>query len=80
MNNYRKPFLIAEIGCNHMGDMDTAKELILLAKNNGADAAKFQKRNNRELVTDEQYNALIQTHKIHTEIHMVHTESFWNSL
>ena len=33
MNNYRKPFLIAEIGCNHMGDMDTAKELILLAKN-----------------------------------------------
>jgi len=57
MNNYRKPFLIAEIGCNHMGDMDTAKELILLAKNNGADAAKFQKRNNRELLTDEQYNA-----------------------
>ena len=39
-----------------MGDMDTAKELILLAKNNGADAAKFQK-NNRELLTDEQYNA-----------------------
>ena len=57
MNNYKKPFLIAEIGCNHMGDMDTAKELIFLAKNNGADAAKFQKRNNRELLTEEQYNA-----------------------
>lgn len=57
MNNYRKPFLIAEIGCNHMGNMEIAKELILLAKNNGADAAKFQKRNNRELLTDEQYNA-----------------------
>ena len=57
MNNYRKPFLIAEIGCNHMGDIEIAKELILLAKNNGADAAKFQKRNNKELLTEEQYNA-----------------------
>jgi N-acetylneuraminate synthase len=57
MNNYKKPFLIAEIGCNHMGDLVTAKELILLAKNNGANAAKFQKRNNKKLLTEEQYNA-----------------------
>ena len=57
MNNYKKPFLIAEIGCNHMGDIVTAKELILLAKNNGANAAKFQKRNNKKLLTEEQYNA-----------------------
>ena len=57
MNNYKKPFLIAEIGCNHMGNIDTAKELILLAKSNGANAAKFQKRNNKKLLTDEQYNA-----------------------
>ncbi len=57
MNNYKKPFLIAEIGCNHMGSIQTAKELILLAKNNGANAAKFQKRNNKKLLTDEQYNS-----------------------
>ncbi len=57
MNNYKKPFLIAEIGCNHMGDIITAKELILLAKSNGANAAKFQKRNNKKLLTEEQYNA-----------------------
>lgn len=56
--NYKKPFLIAEIGCNHKGDMEIAKELIKIAKIFcNADAVKFQKRNNRELLTEEQYNA-----------------------
>ncbi len=55
---YKKPFLIAEIGCNHKGDMEIAKELIKIAKIFcNADAVKFQKRNNRELLTEEQYNA-----------------------
>ena len=40
--NYNRPKVIAEIGCNHMGDMDTAKELILLAKSNGANAASHK--------------------------------------
>ena len=26
--NYKKPKVVAEIGCNHMGNMDIAKELI----------------------------------------------------
>ncbi|HEX9979270.1 MAG TPA: N-acetylneuraminate synthase family protein [Flavobacterium sp.] len=55
---YKKPFLIAEIGCNHKGEMELAKELIKIAKIFcNADAVKFQKRNNRELLTEEQYNA-----------------------
>ena len=37
-----KPYIIAEIGVNHEGSMDTAKKLIDLAKEGGADAAKFQ--------------------------------------
>lgn len=37
--------IIAEIGINHNGDMDTAKALILMAKECGADWVKFQKRN-----------------------------------
>ena len=49
--------VMAEIGCNHMGSMDTAKELLDIAKEAGADYAKFQKRNNRELLTPEQYDA-----------------------
>tara|TARA_B100000700_G_C14978904_1_gene825331 strand:+ start:290 stop:1354 length:1065 start_codon:yes stop_codon:yes gene_type:complete len=37
-----KPYIIAEIGVNHEGSLDQAKELIILAKEGGADAAKFQ--------------------------------------
>ncbi len=52
-----KPKVIAEIGCNHKGEFDIAIELLDLAKECGADVAKFQKRNNREFLTEEQYNA-----------------------
>lgn len=55
---YKEPYIIAEIGCNHKGDMQIAKELINMAKIFGnANAVKFQKRNNKELLTEEQYNA-----------------------
>lgn len=37
-------FVIAEVGINHNGSMDIAKELIKLAKDAGCDAVKFQKR------------------------------------
>jgi sialic acid synthase len=57
LSNYKKPIVIAEIGCNHKGSMDIAKELIKLAKDSNADVAKFQKRHNKELLTPEQYNA-----------------------
>lgn len=57
MNTYKKPYIIAEIGCNHKGDMEIAKELIKVAKIFcNVDAVKFQKRNNKELLTAEQYN------------------------
>lgn len=55
--DYQAPKVISEIGCNHMGQFDIALELIKLSKDCGADYAKFQKRNNRELLTEEQYNA-----------------------
>ncbi|MCD7061404.1 N-acetylneuraminate synthase family protein [Pelagibacterium xiamenense] len=49
--------VIAEIGCNHKGDVDIAKELIqVAAKVCKADVAKFQKRTNKELLTPEEYN------------------------
>mgnify|MGYP001034080473 CR=1 FL=1 len=55
---YLKPFVIAEIGCNHKGDMDIARQMIKTAAIYcEADAVKFQKRCIRELLTQEQYRA-----------------------
>lgn len=56
-HKYKKPVVIAEIGCNHKGEMALAKELIKLAKDCNADYAKFQKRNPVELLTKDQYDA-----------------------
>ena len=54
---FQKPKVIAEIGCNHMGEFEIARELITLAKDCGADIAKFQKRDNKLLLTEEKYNS-----------------------
>lgn len=55
---YKKPYIIAEAGCNHMGQMEVAKDLIETAAHFcRADAIKFQKRCPKELLTSEQYNA-----------------------
>ncbi len=57
IKHYKKPSTIAEIGCNHKGEFELAKDLLKLAKECNADYGKFQKRNNIELLTEEQYNA-----------------------
>jgi sialic acid synthase len=54
---YKKPCIVAEIGCNHMGKEAIALELIKIAKEQGADYAKFQKRNVSELLSEEQFYA-----------------------
>lgn len=55
---YKKPYIIAEAGCNHMGSMEIAHDLIKTAAYYcKADAIKFQKRCPKELLTEEQYNA-----------------------
>ena len=52
------PKIIAEIGCNHKGDMQIAKEMIeTAAKYCKADVVKFQKRCVKELLTPDEYNA-----------------------
>ena len=57
ITKYEKPNVIAEIGCNHKGEMDIAKQLLTIAAQSHVEVAKFQKRTNRELLTEEQYNA-----------------------
>ena len=44
MINKKIPYLIAEIGINHNGDMKIVKKLIDNSKEAGFDAVKFQKR------------------------------------
>ena len=52
------PVVIAEIGCNHLGDMEIAREMIRIAKIFcDVDYVKFQKRTNRELLSEDQYNS-----------------------
>tara|TARA_R110002153_G_scaffold214330_1_gene366925 strand:- start:5090 stop:5908 length:819 start_codon:yes stop_codon:yes gene_type:complete len=41
-NNMDKIYIIAEIGINHMGDINKAKKLIDAASRSGVDAVKFQ--------------------------------------
>jgi N-acetylneuraminate synthase/sialic acid synthase len=48
-------WVIAEIGHNHQGKLETAKEMFRVAKECGADAVKLQKRDNRQLYTKAGY-------------------------
>ncbi len=57
INDPDRCYVIAEIGHNHQGDVEKAKEMFQMAKWCGVDAVKLQKRNNRALYTDELYNA-----------------------
>ncbi|ANS76089.1 N-acetylneuraminate synthase [Paenibacillus yonginensis] len=58
MTEYKKPYVIAEVGCNHKGELKIAKEMIQVAATHcKVDAVKFQKRNPKELLTFEEYNA-----------------------
>ncbi len=51
------PFVIAEVGQNHQGDLNTAREYIKVFAAEGADAIKFQTRNNKFLFSEDAYNA-----------------------
>ena len=54
-------FVIAEIGINHNGDLNSAKQLIKVAKDAGCDAVKFQKRTPEISTPKNQWNKLRET-------------------
>lgn len=54
----KEPIVIAEVGCNHAGDLEVAKKMIRIAAEFcDVDVVKFQKRNPRELLPADQYDA-----------------------
>ncbi|MEX1071407.1 MAG: N-acetylneuraminate synthase family protein [Anaerolineales bacterium] len=54
-------YIVGEIGINHNGDLEVAKQLIDLAKWAGADAVKFQKRTPELAVPTEQKDKMRET-------------------
>ncbi len=54
-------YVVAEIGINHNGDVEIAKQLIRLARHAGVDAVKFQKRTPELCVPPEQRGQMRET-------------------
>lgn len=52
ISNHHPTYFIADISANHDGDLERAKHLIYLAKEAGADAAKFQNFRAPQIVSD----------------------------
>lgn len=57
----KKTYIIAEIGINHNGSLETAKKLIDIAALSGCDAVKFQKRNPDVCVPEHQKGKMRET-------------------
>lgn len=53
-----RPFFIADIAANHDGSIERAKDLIWLAKESGADVAKFQHFRAKDIVSDVGFSKL----------------------
>ena len=68
------PFIIAEIGHNHQGSMDTAKRMFLAAKQAGASAVKLQTRSNKELFTKSFFNSPYDNKNSYAETYGQHRE------
>lgn len=60
-------YFIADIAANHDGDLERAKDLIFLAAEAGADAAKFQHFKAETIVSDRGFRSLsgLQSHQAH---------------
>ena len=68
-------WVIAEIGHNHQGSLDNAKELFAEAARCGADAVKLQKRDNRSLYTREFFNRQYENENSYGPTYGLHREA-----
>ena len=70
-----EPFVIAELGHNHQGSIETCLQMIRAAAYSGATAVKLQKRNNRELFTTEAFDAPYNSENAYGPTYGTHREA-----
>jgi len=68
-------WVIAEIGHNHQGEIEQAKQLFEEAFRCGADAVKLQKRHNESLYTREAYNRPYENENSYGPTYGLHREA-----
>jgi N-acetylneuraminate synthase/sialic acid synthase len=73
-NTSEEPFVIAEVGQNHNGDLNLAREYIRIFAFEGADAVKFQTRNNRYLFSKDAYEAPYESENAFADTYGAHRE------
>lgn len=69
-----EPFVIAEVGQNHQGELDIAREFIRIFAFEGADAIKFQTRNNRYLFSADAFDSPYQSENAFAPTYGEHRE------
>jgi sialic acid synthase len=69
-----EPFVIAEVGQNHNGELELAREYIRIFAQEGADAVKFQTRNNKYLFSKDAYDAPYINENAFAETYGAHRE------
>jgi len=69
------PYIIAEVGQNHQGDLDLAREYIKVFSEAGANAIKFQTRNNKFLFSDDAYNKPYDSENAFSDVYGLHREA-----
>jgi N-acetylneuraminate synthase/sialic acid synthase len=72
--NSNESIVIAEVGQNHQGDLDLAREYIKVFANAGADVVKFQTRDNKYLFSEGAYNAPYNSENAFDRIYGLHRE------
>lgn len=75
INDASDCYVIAEIGQNHQGDVETCKKLFDSAKACGANAVKIQKRNNFKLYTKEMFDSPYNSENAFAETYGTHREA-----
>jgi len=69
-----KALIIAEVGQNHQGDLDIAREYIKVFAGAGADVVKFQTRSNKYLFAKEAYDAPYNSENAFADVYGLHRE------